>query len=212
MLNDRESLEERLLASPSSKSPPPSNQQLTTNQFIYLFGCYKRLEASKLKLDSFGMYEPGKSLIMNMCRSILSILDDIDSNGLTTLSVKFYTLIRVAYLDESVTSADENSLECFFDLLMQQFEPSEAQWTKEDDDVAKLVEDKTELNFLNHIFAHLNKNVIEVNKCEDFSNEYLKYMKVLKLLTRSKLMKYLFVLNSFLGEEVQKMDSFLWGK
>ena len=195
MINDRKTLEESIIG---SKEKLPKG--CTINQFIYLFWSYKRLKESR-QTDAIdeGLFTHCKSLISNVLRSVLTLLDEEAENGVPMMSVRFVGLIKLVYLDENLSGEDEALFEEFFDLFMAQFDKTEAEWS---DPGLKILDDPVELNFFNKIFFHLNASVIELDKCEDFSADYLKYMKTVNLLVRSKVLKYLLVENSFLGEQV----------
>lgn len=191
MIVDRKSLDERLLGKGSKTSK--TDKYHTTNQFIYLYGSYKRLRRRQGEFADEGVYAQCRSLIVNILRSLVTILDDS-----TTMSIKFVGLVKIDYLDDE--GEDEAVFEEFFDLFMAQFEPSEAEWAA--DETTPLVSDPVELTFFEKIFSHLNSSLIDMDKCEDFTGDYVKYLKLVNLLARSKLMKYLLVSNSFLPKEV----------
>lgn len=199
MINDRSSLDERLIGTKPAEKPAG----YTTNQFIYLFWCYKRLKECKSELNSCcggkdTAFAHCKNLMVNILRSLLTILDDTVDNGISIMSVKFVGLVKVVYLGD----VDDALFEEFFDLFMRQFDKTDSEWPENGDALFSPIDDSVELNFFTHIFRHLNESVIEMKKCEDFSADYLKYIKIAKLFARSKLMKYLLIENSILGNEV----------
>jgi hypothetical protein len=106
-------------------------------------------------------------------------------------------------------------LEQFFDSFIAQFEDSkecreyfaspinpELFFTEDrnrlDERLVKsVIEDEVELRFFTRLFHVLNRQYM--NLIEQYSNEYLQNLELVKFLTRSKLMKYLFVYSSFLS-------------
>ena len=114
------------------------------------------------------------------------------------MSVKLVKFVKLSYLN--VSASEQTLVDEFYDLFMKQFEKSESEWNSDASDLQP--EDSSERTFFQHIFDHVNRNVIEMAKCEDFSDDYVKYIKLVCLLGRSKLMKYLFVKHSYLHEDV----------
>ncbi len=69
---------------------------------------------------------------------------------------------------------------------------------KTEDDLASLFQlDTCEIRFLNNAFFYLNKYFIRLNQCDDYSNKFIHIIGLMKFMTRSKLMKYLLLFNSF---------------
>lgn len=209
MLTDRKSIEDRVS---DLKSKSPQNKQRSshsTNQFIYLFGCFTRLKENRKDLDSCGgLAEYCLNLISNILRTLITVLDEEVVGGNNNemcclMSVKFVTFLKLTYLEDTVTADEQALVEEFYDLFMKQFEKSEAEWSRVDNQPStSLLDDDVEVKFFKHVLEYINRNIVDVAKCEDFSADYVKYIKFVCLLGRSKLMKYLLISNSFLGDEV----------
>lgn len=205
MLSDRKSIESRAKGLKSEQKSPSHSP----NQFIYLFSCYRRLNQHCKDLEVVpGLADHCSSLIFNILRSLITVLECSSTNdnesSLSVMSVKFVTFIRVCYLED-----EENGelFETFYDSFLKQFEPSEAQWNDASVPAIEL-EDETEARFFRHSIEYVNRSVVDLAKCEDFSTDYVRYIRLVTLLARSKLVKYLLVRYSFLPEDVR--DSFFF--
>ncbi len=81
MMNDRNQLEERVRPSQTQSSSKTSRMELAcleTCQFQYLFASFKRLNNLKRHfndLNRLDQFEKTKNLIINICRTILSIFE-----------------------------------------------------------------------------------------------------------------------------------------
>jgi hypothetical protein len=195
MLNDTASLNERVCAKTAAKQP-------VLNQFAYLFECFGRVQHYRDRQQiADDLHVHCQSLIINMCRSIINIYEEQADE----LNLKFLSLVQASF-----SSSDDNgpaatrTFQAFYDMFVAQFEKNNDAFTRlfltseaNTCPIEHIVEDKLELNFLNSIFVNLNKNVIGLPACEDYGREVCHHLALVKFLTRSKLMKYLLILNSF---------------
>jgi hypothetical protein len=208
-----------------SRMKPFSEKHLKlSKQFPYLFECYKRLHKFKIDLNQLDdtLFDYISNLIVNMCRTLLTIFDDftqIDLNKPSIIDHNYYSnenanksndlciqliYLIIEYFNDDEASYDQTSvklIEKFYDLFINLFEDNENiqnffSSSSSSSDLNDLM-DNVELQFLNRIFEYLNKYFINLNQCEDYSNDYVKSLQLLKFMTRSKLMKYIFLLNSF---------------
>jgi hypothetical protein len=128
-----------------------------------------------------------------------------NQKALSDPAIQLIVMLRKYIFDESSDMGNENMqlFKSYYESFVNLFEETSglAEFFKSDhstsDDLHKLVE-SCELNFLNNIFIFLNKYFLKLNNCEFYSNNYLKELELIEFITKkSKLMKYLFVLNSF---------------
>jgi hypothetical protein len=216
MITDEEELKNKIRPNNSSVKPALSKQ------FNYLFECYQRLHKYKKELDQAdtNLFEYISNLIINMCRTLLTIFDDFTQVNLINTSIidhNYYSdqnaiksndlCIQLIYLIIKCLNSEinfENSdcfkmIEKFYDSFINLFEKSEilSEFFSNSTLDLEQIFDKTELTFLTRLFEYFNKYFISINQCEDYSNDFVKCLELIKFLTRSKLMKYIFVLNSF---------------
>lgn len=128
-----------------------------------------------------------------------------NQKALSDPAIQLIILLRKHIIDESSDMDGENVqlFKLFYESFVNLFEETNGlvDFFKNDnstsDDLYKLIE-SCELTFLNNIFIFLNKYFIKLINCEFYSNNYLKELELVEFITKkSKLMKYLFVLNSF---------------
>ena len=199
-------------------------QSKINKQFPYLFECYQRLHKSRKELDELDhtLFDYISNLIVNMCRTLLTIFDDftqIDLNKPSIIDHNYYSnenanqsndlciqliYLIIKYLNEDEANFDQTIvklIEKFYDSFINLFEDNEIirSFFSSSSISSSLndIMDNVELQFLNRIFDYLNKYFINLSQCEDYSNDYVKSLQLVKFITRSKLMKYIFVLNSF---------------
>jgi hypothetical protein len=227
MINEKSQIEDRVLPQAKLKSAAGFvNNQL--NPFAYLFSSYLNLnkfQSKFKKLDQLELFEQCSSLIINMCRSIINLFES--DNELESPGAKFAEFIcrQLAESSSYNESSEHNRtlLEAFFDLFIKLFEDSKecveyfaaplnfelffaGDRSKLDTRLVKsVIEDEVEIKFFNQIFQILNRQNIKL--IEQYSNEYLQNIELVKFLTRSKLMKYLFVYNSFLNHSDMQVSS-----
>jgi hypothetical protein len=215
MINEKAQIEERVLPSDKLKFAS-SFVEAQLNPFAYLFSSYlslKKLQPRFKKLDQNDLFESCSTLIINMCRSIINLIDS--ENELESPSFKFVEFIHKQLTENSNDEQNGKQLELFFDSFMKLFEESKecvdyftaplnselffsGDRTKLDDRLVRnVIEDEIEAKFFNQVFQNLNRKYVKL--IEQYSNEYLQNIELVKFLTRSKLMKYLFVYNSFLN-------------
>jgi hypothetical protein len=218
MITDQDELKSRMR--PNSEKSPKLNKQ-----FPYLFESYQRLHRFRKEIDQLDdkLFDYISNLIVNMCRTLLTIFDDFTQVDLSKPSIidhNYYSnenanksndlCIQLIYLIIKCLNEDEANfdqtvvklIEKFYDSFIYLFEDNESiqnffssssfSSTNFND-----LMDNVELQFLNKIFEYLNKYFINLNQCEDYSNDYVKSLQLIKFMTRSRLMKYVFVLNSF---------------
>lgn len=234
MLTDDE-LSQRLRPPSTSFNLKQDKTNVTdTNQFNYLFECYKRLNKVKSEKKIFltnDLYMFCSNLIINICRTLLNIFEtssnpdldfNIPSDAITTITdhgyssnlnrkalsdpaIQLVVLLRKYLIKENLDMDNENVqiFKSFYEAFIGLFEESSdlvVFFTNTDStsgDLSKLME-SCELNFLNNVFIFLNKYFVKLTNCEFYSNEYIKELELVEFITKkSKLMKYLFVLNSF---------------
>lgn len=187
MLNDAKEIIER--QRPKEK---PLKNGLIENQFLYLFECYVRLENLKKKFLEINLtdhYDFTKNLIINMCRTVISVFESVQE----PLSKKFYQLI--------ISNSNENEYFLnFYDSFIKLIDKSDFFFNSETTNIEELIDDPEELKFLSEIFFYFNQN-INIQTFDIYSNEFSRQLELLKLATRSKLMKYLFVYCSFLSDK-----------
>lgn len=188
MLNDAQEIIER--QRPREK---PLKTGLIDNQFIYLYDSFIRLENLKEKFFKINLtehYDFTKNLIINMCRTVISVFESVHE----PLSKKFYQFISNSHETDHFLN--------FFDSFIKLMDKSENFFNSETTNIEELVDDPEELKFLSEIFFYLNQG-INIQTFDIYSNEFYKQLELLKLITRSKLMKYLFVYCSFLSEKAR---------
>ena len=231
MLNDRNLLEERVRPSQTSQSSSKTSRLdlkcIEQLQFNYLFDCFRRLNDSKPQfktLDRLDMFEFVSSLITNVCRTVLNIVDNsnsdlpsLDPNKEPDLfsiknNPKFITDLSIQLILLIIDNFNTNRtlIEHFYDDLIRLFEETDSVRSlldnpdfngskiKTDIELTDAFQiDYCELKFLSNIFTYLNKYFVTISQCEDYSSKYVQNIEMLKMLAKSKLMKYLLVFNSF---------------
>ena len=217
MLYEKSQLEDRMvLNSADSNDTAFLDNQL--NPFSYLFSSYVNLNNFEAKFASLQLtesFEHCSSLIINMCRSLISLFDT--HNETYSLSAKFVEFIYKLTVENVNETSEQNwkLLEEFYDRFIRLFEDgneckeflaatsTNSQFffrSKVDNQlVLPLLEEETELKFFNQIFVILNRKYVKF--IEQYANEYLSNVELIKFLTKSKFMKYLLIYNSFLGEQ-----------
>lgn len=180
------------------------------NPFVYLFQSYIALNKLKSKFSTAD-YEHCSSLIINISRSVINLFD----SGVELLSQRFVKFVIKYVEDENVRGL----LNDYFDKYLQLFEAECSSFFANNADpelfystspvdekfVISLLDDQLELSFFNNIFQTLNNKVIRVH--DVYSNDYAANIELIRFLTRSKLMKYLFVYNSFLSTSLSPTES-----
>ena len=209
MITDAEELLERTR---------PRRRSTTTNQlnqFRYLFYCFKRLHASQGEFDKLEQdaFRTSETLLLNMCRTLLNIFETpgvsaSQSSETSDLSLQLLNLIVDCF--ENAGDEEQRLLQRFYDLLVKQFDESSSVRSFFSNSQSlqtaavfaalpsPMQEDEhAELTFLLNIFAHLNARCSLVPDCDDYSSAYRRLVHLVKFLTRSPLMKYLFIYASF---------------
>ena len=196
-------------------------------QFNYLFDCFRRLNDSKPQfetLDRLDMFEFVSSLITKVCRRVINTVDNsnsdlpsLDPNKEPDLfsiknNPKFITDLSIQLILLIIDNFNTNRtlIEHFYDDLIRLFEETDSVRSlldnpdfngskiKTDIELTDAFQiDYCELKFLSNIFTYLNKYFVTISQCEDYSSKYVQNIEMLKMLAKSKLMKYLLVFNSF---------------
>jgi hypothetical protein len=152
-----------------------------------------------------------------MCRSLISLFDS--DHDFSNLSIKFVDFLCKNFIEQQNSSIFAD----FYDSFIRLFEQSNTcqqffsaslnaelfygqdRFKIDHRYVSCLLDDEIELKFFNMMFINLNKKQIKL--IEQYSNEFLHNIELLKFITKSKLMKYLFVFNSFLLLDNHVVDS-----
>lgn len=127
--------------------------------------------------------------------------------ALSDLSIQFLLVI----VDN--LQVDYSLCQRFFDEFINVFEEQEsvkqifsnADYTNNEitslEQLAAILQiDECELKFLSNVFHYLNKYIVKINDCDDYSSKYINNMELVKFITRGKLCKYLFLFSSMLAE------------
>ncbi|CAF0817504.1 unnamed protein product [Brachionus calyciflorus] len=191
MLTDATELKNRIR--PRDK---PLNQ--SSNQFIYLYNCYLRLNKMRAKfsdLNANDLFESFSNLIINMCRTLINIFEGEKDD----LSEKFLKFISRFFNETNSKSL----LEQFYENFIKLFDTNDEFFQLEDD--RSILEDPLELKFLTNIFVFLNQS-LNIQDFDLYSNKFVESLDFLRFLTKPRLMKYLFVSSSFLSDDLKAQN------